>query len=167
VAGRHVERIVGYAVPSRSSSREQAEWQSVVDAVVTLAVPCSSLDELEAKIAAQSQSLRDPPEDAVVLSTIHSAKALEWDTVFMVSVEDGVLPHINANDVEEERPVAYVGMTRARTAARVHECRSTLRRPIAAVALPIRDRWEREALLHLDGPKTGTSGRPPAPAHPR
>jgi ATP-dependent exoDNAse (exonuclease V) beta subunit len=32
----------------------------------------------------------------------------------MVGVEDGVLPHINANDVEEERRVAYVGMTRAR-----------------------------------------------------
>jgi UvrD-like helicase C-terminal domain len=56
----------------------------------------------------------NPPEDAVVLSTIHSAKGLEWDTVFMVSVEDGVLPHINADDVEEERRVAYVGMTRAR-----------------------------------------------------
>jgi DNA helicase II / ATP-dependent DNA helicase PcrA len=73
-----------------------------------------SLDESEAKISEQSQSLRDPPEDAVVLSTIHSAKGLEWDTVFMVGVEDGVLPHINANDVEEERRVAYVGMTRAR-----------------------------------------------------
>jgi DNA helicase II / ATP-dependent DNA helicase PcrA len=114
VACRHVERIVGDAVPSRSSGRERAEWQSVVDAVVALAVSCSSLDELEAKISEQSQSLRDPPEDAVVLSTIHSAKGLEWDTVFMVGVEDGVLPHINANDVEEERRVAYVGMTRAR-----------------------------------------------------
>jgi len=114
VACRHVERIVGDAVPSRSSGRERAEWQSVVDAVVALAVSCSSLDELEAKIFEQSQSLRDPPEDAVVLSTIHSAKGLEWDTVFMVGVEDGVLPHINANDVEEERRVAYVGMTRGR-----------------------------------------------------
>jgi DNA helicase-2/ATP-dependent DNA helicase PcrA len=110
----HVQRIVGDAVPRRSSDREQAEWQSVVDAAIALAISCSSLDELQVKIVEQSQSLRNPPEDAVVLSTIHSAKGLEWDTVFMVGVEDGVLPHINANDVEEERRVAYVGMTRAR-----------------------------------------------------
>jgi DNA helicase-2/ATP-dependent DNA helicase PcrA len=88
--------------------------QSLVDAAIALAVSCSSLDELEAKIVEQSKSLRNPPEHAVVLSTIHSAKGLEWDTVFMVGVEDGVLPHINASDVEEERQVAYVGMTRAR-----------------------------------------------------
>jgi ATP-dependent DNA helicase UvrD/PcrA len=110
----HVQQIVSDAVPRRSSDREQAEWQSVVDTVIALALSCSSLDELEAEITEQSQSLRNPPEHAVVLSTIHSAKGLEWDTVFMVGVEDGVLPHINSNDVEEERRVAYVSMTRAR-----------------------------------------------------
>jgi ATP-dependent DNA helicase UvrD/PcrA len=50
----------------------------------------------------------------VVLSTIHSAKGLEWDVVFMVGVEEGVLPHANNDDVEEERRVAYVGVTRAK-----------------------------------------------------
>jgi DNA helicase II / ATP-dependent DNA helicase PcrA len=110
----HVQRIVADAVPRRSSDREQAEWQSVVDTAIALAASCSSLVELEAEITEQSQSLRNPPEHAVVLSTIHSAKGLEWDTVFMVGVEDGVLPHINSNDVEEERRVVYVGMTRAR-----------------------------------------------------
>jgi DNA helicase II / ATP-dependent DNA helicase PcrA len=49
-----------------------------------------------------------------MLSTIHSAKGLEWETVFLVGVEDGVLPHANCEDIEEERRVAYVGMTRAR-----------------------------------------------------
>ncbi len=82
--------------------------------VIRLAVSCASLDELEAKIAEQSRSLRNPPGNAVVLSTVHSAKGLEWDTVFVVGVEDGVLPHVNAEDIEEERRVAYVAMTRAR-----------------------------------------------------
>ena len=69
---------------------------------------------MENRIAEQSRSLRNPPPNAVVLSTIHSAKGLEWDTVFLVGVEDGVLPHTNCKDIEEERRVAYVGMTRAR-----------------------------------------------------
>ena len=110
----HVQRIVGDAVPGRAPERERAEWRTIVDAVIALAVSCASLDELEAKIAEQSRSLRNPPENAVVLSTVHSAKGLEWDTVFVVGVEDGVLPHVNAEDIEEERRVAYVAMTRAR-----------------------------------------------------
>jgi len=111
---RTVQRIVGDAVPSRSPDREKAEWNTVVDAVIALALSSSSLDELEAKIAEQSKSLRKPPPHAVVLSTIHSAKGLEWDTVFMIGMEDGVLPHANSEDIEEERRVAYVGVTRAR-----------------------------------------------------
>jgi hypothetical protein len=72
------------------------------------------LDELLAKIAEQSASLRQAPENAVVLSTIHSAKGLEWETVFLTGMEQGVLPHINNDDLEEERRVAYVGVTRAK-----------------------------------------------------
>jgi DNA helicase-2/ATP-dependent DNA helicase PcrA len=110
----HVQRIVADAVPGRSPDREKAEWRAVVDAVVALALSCSSLDELETKSTEQSRSLRNPPQNAVVLSTIHSAKGLEWDTVFMIGMEDGVPPHTNSEDIEEERRVAYVGVTRAR-----------------------------------------------------
>jgi DNA helicase-2/ATP-dependent DNA helicase PcrA len=113
-ACQHVQRIVGDAVPARSSERDKAEWHAVVDAVVALALLCSSLEELQARIGEQSKSLRNAPENAVVLSTIHSAKGLEWDTVFMVGVEDSVLPHTNSDDIEEKRRVAYVGVTRAR-----------------------------------------------------
>src|SRR5215470_799540 len=67
-----------------------------------------------AKIAEQSAALRKPPDNAVVLSTIHSAKGLEWDAVFLVGMEQGVLPHVNNDDLEEERRVAYVGVTRAK-----------------------------------------------------
>ena len=110
----HVQRIVADAVPGRSPDREKAEWRAVVDAVVALALSCSSLDELEAKSAERSRSLLNPPQNAVALSTIHSAKGLEWDTVFMIGMEDGVLPHTNSEDIEEERRVTYVGVTRAR-----------------------------------------------------
>jgi DNA helicase-2/ATP-dependent DNA helicase PcrA len=75
---------------------------------------CKTLSELESKIADQSRTLRNLPDNAVVLSTIHSAKGLEWDTVFLAELEDGVLPHVSAEDIEEERRIAYVGITRAK-----------------------------------------------------
>jgi DNA helicase-2/ATP-dependent DNA helicase PcrA len=111
---KHAQRIIGCAVPKQAAHRERAEWTNVVEAVIALAQPCKSLDELETKIAEQSRSLRNPPNDSVVLSTIHSAKGLEWDVVFLAGMEDGILPHINSEDIEEERRVAYVGVTRAK-----------------------------------------------------
>lgn len=53
----------------------------------------------------------------VSLMTLHSAKGLEFSYVFLTGLEDGILPHINARDKEEqeeERRLCYVGMTRAK-----------------------------------------------------
>lgn len=111
---RLVRDIVATAVPARASDRDRAEWIGVVEAVIALASSCRSLDGFVAKIAEQSASLRQAPENAVVLSTIHSAKGLEWEAVFLVGMEQGVLPHVNNDDLEEERRVAYVGVTRAK-----------------------------------------------------
>ena len=57
-------------------------------------------------------------EDSVAMMTMHSAKGLEFPTVFLVGMEDGVFPGIrsigDAEEMEEERRLCYVAMTRAR-----------------------------------------------------
>lgn len=59
-----------------------------------------------------------PDEDAVSLMTMHSAKGLEFPTVFIVGMEDGIFPSLRASDtaedLAEERRLAYVGITRAK-----------------------------------------------------
>ncbi len=60
----------------------------------------------------------DPSEDAVVMMTMHSAKGLEFPTVFVVGMEEGIFPGIRAigemEEMEEERRLCYVALTRAK-----------------------------------------------------
>jgi DNA helicase-2/ATP-dependent DNA helicase PcrA len=70
----------------------------------------------QVSLFSQQDDLADD-EGVVTLMTLHNAKGLEYDVVFMIGCEDGVFPHvrsIEAGDVEEERRLCYVGMTRAR-----------------------------------------------------
>lgn len=77
-----------------------------------------TLDPPQATSDLSGQALRD--EDYLVLSTIHSAKGQEWKSVFVLNCTDGCIPSDLATDspaeVEEERRLMYVAMTRARDA---------------------------------------------------
>ena len=77
-----------------------------------------SVEEFLQQVAlfSEQDNLSDD-EGIVTLMTLHNAKGLEYDTVFMIGMEDGIFPHsrsIEAGDIEEERRLCYVGVTRAR-----------------------------------------------------
>ena len=76
-----------------------------------------SVEEFLQQIAlfSEQDNLTDD-EGIVTLMTLHNAKGLEYPVVFMIGMEDGVFPHmrsIEAGDIEEERRLCYVGITRA------------------------------------------------------
>ncbi|MFT5694884.1 MAG: DNA helicase-2/ATP-dependent DNA helicase PcrA [Myxococcota bacterium] len=79
------------------------------------------LSELTLDPPSSTGDLAGPPlldEDYLILSTIHSAKGQEWDAVYILNVADGCIPSDMATDspeqIEEERRLLYVAMTRAR-----------------------------------------------------
>jgi DNA helicase-2/ATP-dependent DNA helicase PcrA len=82
----------------------------------------SAADFLEqVSLVADTDQIPDPTDSAtgvVTLMTLHSAKGLEFPVVFLAGLEDGVFPHVrtlgNPTELEEERRLAYVGITRAR-----------------------------------------------------
>ena len=81
--------------------------------------------------------------DGVTLITLHQAKGLEFPAMFMVGMEEGMLPHIRSFDdpgeMEEERRLCYVGMTRARE--RLYMTRAFRRRMFGAFAPSIPSRF--------------------------
>jgi DNA helicase-2/ATP-dependent DNA helicase PcrA len=105
-----------------------ADLDAVLDPETDLAAgaaePDDSLGAFLERVAlvADSDQIPDTPDAAaagvVTLMTLHTAKGLEFDNVFLTGCEDGVFPHqralTDAKELAEERRLAYVGITRAR-----------------------------------------------------
>ena len=106
--------------PGRGAAREK--WDAL-RALVGLAEEVSAADsaaDLEgfvAELAQRAEAQHAPVVDGVTLASLHAAKGLEWDAVFLVGLVEGTLPITHATtpeQVEEERRLLYVGVTRAR-----------------------------------------------------
>ena len=103
--------------------------------------------------------------EAVAIMTLHSAKGLEFDTVFLPGWEEGLFPHQRALDdqgkagLEEERRLAHVGLTRARRRARIYFAANRRMHGVWTSNIPSRFLDELpEAHVEIGEPKGGFSG---------
>lgn len=117
---------VGLTPSEPDGAQERQRWQSL-NALADLADELSAtspgldLPALMGLLKERAQAKNPPRLQGVTLASIHAAKGLEWDAVFLVGLVDGTLPIRHAlkgahaeDAVEEERRLLYVGVTRAR-----------------------------------------------------
>lgn len=110
--------------PTGAKARERWEALGALAELVDDEVaqrPDLSLPELLTELRMRADSRHPPTVQGVTLASLHAAKGLEWDAVFLVGLADGTLPISHAlahgadsEAVEEERRLLYVGVTRAR-----------------------------------------------------
>jgi len=125
---RAVLEPVGLSAAAPSGGAARDRWESlraltqVVDELL-VHEPSADLGRLLSELAARADSRHPPVVQGVTLSSLHAAKGLEWDAVFLVGLVEGTLPiqhalgeggAVEEAAVEEERRLLYVGVTRAR-----------------------------------------------------
>ncbi len=95
---------------------DSAERKQDIDALIGAASKAPDVSSFLDSFALSPDEVRrgsDKKPD-LVLSTIHQAKGLEWDTVFVMGLTEGMLPHTRSSDIEEERRLFYVAISRAK-----------------------------------------------------
>jgi DNA helicase-2/ATP-dependent DNA helicase PcrA len=120
---RAVLAPVGLTAEPPGGAQQRAQWESLL-AIVELAEellavePEADLRRFATELETRADAAHPPTVQGVTLASLHAAKGLEWDVVFLVGLADGTLPiqHADGDDdaIEEERRLLYVGVTRAR-----------------------------------------------------
>ncbi|MFB4279474.1 ATP-dependent DNA helicase UvrD2 [Nonomuraea sp. MTCD27] len=116
----HVLAGIGLTPSPPGGGKAREKWESLkalADLAEDMAADGADLPAFVAELERRASEQHAPPVEGVTLASLHAAKGLEWDAVFLVGVTDGMLPIIYAEtpeQIEEERRLLYVGVTRAR-----------------------------------------------------
>ncbi len=118
----------------------ESKWKNVLEFVTWLGKKGEDNGEGEPRdllsltqmvaLMSMLEGREDGEPDAVKLSTLHAAKGLEFGHVFLIGVEEGILPHresVDNDKIEEERRLMYVGITRAQKSLNISWCKKRKR----------------------------------------
>ncbi len=152
-----------YLFDTFDKPQARARWDSVNDFVAWLSkkgeTDGRNLLELTQMIALVTmlEGRDDALSDAVKLSTVHAAKGLEFPHVYLVGMEEGVLPHreaVQRGNIDEERRLMYVAITRAQQSVEITWCRRRKRGGALQESVPSRFIAElaQEDLRHAELP---------------
>ncbi|MEY4390669.1 MAG: hypothetical protein RLZZ400_412 [Actinomycetota bacterium] len=115
-----IVRSLGWTVsPPEQSGLARERWEALNSflEMVNELPPGSNIHDFAKELDERARSSHEPQKSTVTLATIHSAKGLEWDVVYLIGANEGYLPISYAkteSEVQEERRLLYVAITRAR-----------------------------------------------------